>query len=412
MQPLTELQTPPTAACNAPRPLDGVRVLVLTSGHDVSDPRIYVKQARSFRQLGASVTIAGSVGKTRPEDVKILAVAKPGSRLVRFIWQPWRCLWRARREPCDIIHVHDAEMLTVLPIAKLRWPRAAFVYDVHEDFANLMLIRNWFPTWAKPAVKFAVDLVEKSLARLADGIVGVTPPLTDKFPNRNRATAFNYTSSGFFDACLKVSRPPQQREFDVVHLGTLNLRRAAFLCDVISELVQRRPQARSLIIGVTEADIRELLASRLSTNSVVLGRTEYDQIPALLGNSRIGLDVHPWRQPHLEVAVPVKVCEYMAASCAVVCSSMPVLDRIIHEVGAANDFRLIKGGTPADYAEAISQTLKGIEGGEHSGGRLRRIGAAHMVWENEADKIAQLYLRILGRPNGALSGALQPMKVA
>jgi glycosyltransferase involved in cell wall biosynthesis len=403
MTPTDTMLQPPTGTMEPGlQPLAGVRVLVLTSGHEVSDPRIYVRQARSLRQLGARVAIAGAVGENTPQDVVILPTAKAGSRLIRFLWQPWKCLWRARHEQCDIIHVHDAEMLAVLPIAKLRWPKAAFVYDVHEDFANLMLIRNWLPGWLKPAVKFTVDMVEKTLARFADGIVGVTPPLTDKFPNRDRATAFNYTSHDFFEACAKVSCPPQQREFDLVHLGTLNLRRAEFLCDVLVQLQQHRPGARALIIGITAPDILDLLHRRLGSASTILGRTEYSQIPALLANSRVGLDVHPWQQPHLEVAIPVKVCEYMAASCAVVCSSMPVLNKVIQEAGAGSDFCLIQGGTPDDYAQAIARTLRAIEAGENSGVRLRRIGATHMIWENEANKIAHLYLRILGREKAVL----------
>ena len=382
---------------SAGRPLEGLRVLVLTSGHDVSDPRIYVKQARSLRRLGAHVTIAGAVYKTAPTDVKVLPVSKAPSRLVRFLWQPWKCLWQARRERCDIIHVHDAEMLAVLPAARLRWPRARFVYDVHEDFANLMLIRGWLPGWIKPVVKFAVDLVEKTLAKLADGIVGVTPPLTGKFTARHSATAFNYTSSQFFEACSRVSRRPQEREFDVVHLGTLNAGRASFLCDVLCELHQRRPHTRSVVVGALPADIRELLTSKLPPQCLLQGRTEHDQLPALLGNARVGLDVHPWRQPHLEVAIPVKVCEYMAAGCAVVCSSMPVLDQVVQEAGMTQDLSVIQGGTPTDYAQAILQSLREMEQGADPGAQLQRAATVHMTWEHEAEKIAQLYLQILGR---------------
>lgn len=404
----TLLQPPTSTMEQSSQPLAGVCVLVMTSGHEVSDPRIYVRQARSLRQLGARIAIAGAVGKSTPQDVVVLGTTKARSRLVRFLWQPWKVLWRARHERCDIIHVHDAEMLVVLPVAKLLWPKAAFVYDVHEDFANLMLIRNWLPGWLKPAVKFSVDLVEKSLARFADGVIGVTPPLTQKFPKCDQATAYNYASRDFFETCIKASRPPQLREFDVVHLGTLNLRRADFLCDTLTQLQRLRPGARALIIGITAPDIRELLQRRLGDTTLVLGRTEYSQIPALLGNSRVGLDVHPWQQPHLEVAIPVKVCEYMAASCAVVCSSMPVLDKVIHEAGADSDFCLIKGGTAADYAAAIARTLQGVAAGEDSGARLRRVGATHMIWENEANKIAQLYLRILRRAGG-MRCDLQPV---
>ena len=48
-----------------------------------------------------------------------------------------------------------------LPLAKLWWCAAKFVYDVHEDFANLMLIRDWLPYWAKPSVRLLTNAAEK-----------------------------------------------------------------------------------------------------------------------------------------------------------------------------------------------------------------------------------------------------------
>ena len=54
----------------------------------------------------------------------------------------------------------------------------------------------------------------------------------------------------------------------------------------------------------------------------------------MLGNAKVGLDVHPWLGLHLKVALAVKVCEYMAAGCAVVASAMPVLNQILAQAEA------------------------------------------------------------------------------
>jgi len=116
----------------------------------------------------------------------------------------------------------------------------------------------------------------------------------------------------------------------------------------------------------------------------------------LLGNARVGLDVHPWLGRHLEVALPVKVCEYMAAGCAVVSSSMPVLDQILNETKAdAATIRTIKGGEPVDYAREAVRLVEAIEKGKDPGEKLREVALKHMLWEKEAVKIAQLYLRLV-----------------
>lgn len=377
--------------------LNKVKVLVITSGHDAADPRIYAKQACSLSRMGAEVIIVGRLEGSIPGEVKVMIVPKPSSRLVRFLWQPWRCLWEARRQRPDIIHFHDAEMLMTLPVAKLWWPASSFVYDVHEDFGNLMLIRNWLPSWLKPAVRVVTDRLEKAFASFADAVVGVTPPLTNKFPHKNKITAYNYNSREFLDRAILASRRAPDREFDLVHLGTLSLRRAMFLAETIRELHRLRPGARSIIIGAS-SDIERAIAPRLPDGCVQLGKTPYKEIPRLLGNAKVGLDVHPWLDLHLEVALPVKVCEYMAAGCAVVSSAMPVLTRVLAEAKADPESLIIlKDGGPVDYAKAVLHLLEAIESGVDPGSKLRETVSEHMSWEGEASKIARLYLRLLGK---------------
>jgi len=378
--------------------LKGLNVLIVTSGHEAMDHRIYAKQACSVKKFGANVTVVGFRDGDSRGAVPVLAVARPASRLQRFLAQPWRCLWTARRLNPDIIHFHDLEMLVTLPVAKLWWRRSKFVYDVHEDFGNLMAIRDWLPRRAKPLVRFLTNRVEKSLAWLVDAVVGVTPPLTDKFSNENKITAYNYNPREFFERAVKTMREPRSRAFDLVHLGTLNSRRAIFLADVIRELHRRKPGARSLVIGVSP-DIEKTMKARIPEGCLLLGKTPYQEIPALLGNAKVGLDVHPWPAPHLEVALPVKVCEYMAAGCAVVSSSMPVLDQLLDQAGANKEsVSIIKSEEPDAYANAVLRMIEKIEFGADPGAELRELASKHMVWEREAEKIARLYLNLLGRP--------------
>jgi glycosyltransferase involved in cell wall biosynthesis len=378
--------------------LTDIDVLVVTSGHEATDQRIYGKQAVSLKQFGANVVVIGSLEHPIPGKVPVQSVSKPASRLARFVFQPWRCLWAVRKLRADIIHFHDPEMLATLPVAKLWWRGTKFVYDVHEDFANLMLIRDWLPGWIRPPVKMLADTLEKGIALLADAIVGVTPPLTDKFPNRERIVAYNYIAQNFFDEAAKLSKEARNREFDLVHLGTLNLRRARFLAEILREFHHIHPGGRSLIIGVSP-EIEKEMRERIPDGCTLLGKVPHEQIPGLLGNAKVGVDVHPWLGPHLEVAVPVKVCEYMAAGCAVISSYMPVLRQILNEAGVSSeDIRIIDGGEPIDYALAAVQLIATIEKGMDPGARLRKAALKHMVWERESAKIAQLYLRLLKRP--------------
>lgn len=392
----------PVQAHNTPHasalPLDGVQVLIIASVHAFTDPRIYPKQACSLQRLGANVTVVGKLEHGTSGEVRVVLVREPSSRLMRFLWQPWRCLWTARWQHADIIHLHNAEMLITLPVARLWWWRSKFIFDVREDYANLLLIRDWLPAWVKPIVCCVTNIGVKGLASFVHAIVGVTSPLTAKFRHKRKITAYNYVSREFFDQAGQIKREPQEREFDLVHLGTLNVRRARFLAETIHAFHQLRSGARSLVIGVS-AEIAEAMRPKIPDNCTLLGRTPYKEIPQLLGNTKVGLDVHPWLGPHLEVALPVKVCEYMAAGCAVVSSAMPVLNQILAEAGAdAEAIAIIEGGTPIDYAKAAARFVEAIEGGADPGSTLRERALRHMIWEEEASKIAQLYLTLLEKP--------------
>jgi glycosyltransferase involved in cell wall biosynthesis len=374
-----------------------MNVLIITSGHDATDARIYSKLACSMRNFQANVTVIGKLEGKNPGSVKVLSVPNPSCRLTRFLWQPWRCMWAARRLPADIVHFHDAEMLITLPLAKLWWRRAKFVYDVHEDFANLMLVRDWLPSWLKPIFKLVTNAVEKKLALVADAIVGVTPPLAAKFPNGERIVAYNFVAKTFFEDAAKRAKEPTKRQFGLVHVGALTSRRAFFLADTIQEFHRLRPSARSLVIGFPP-ETEKILREGVPEGCLLVGKIPHEEIAEFLTDTKVGLDVHPWLGPHLELALPVKVCEYMAAGCGVVSSSMPVLDQLIGNL--ANNTRaikLIRGGIPADYAKAALDLVQLIENGADPGSQLRQWALAHMVWDNEAGKIANLYLRLQGK---------------
>ena len=294
------------------------------------------------------------------------------------------------------MHFHDAEMLAILPVARLLWHRARFVYDVHEDFANLMLVRDWLPGPAKPLVRSLVNLCEKSLARLAHGIVAVTPPLAEKFPHGARVVAFNYATADVFDEAARQSREPSNRKYDLVHLGTLNRRRAAFLARVLQAFHARRPAARSLVLGADER-VLEGLPVPLPAGCEVVGQVPFDRVAGFLGDSKVGIDVHPWLSPHLLPALAVKVCEYMACRCAVVASSMPVLETVLAGARLDDAIVRIRGGEPEDYADAAVRLVEAIASGQTPGDRLREFALARMNWDGESRKIAAFYLALLGR---------------
>jgi glycosyltransferase involved in cell wall biosynthesis len=294
----------------------------------------------------------------------------------------------------DIIHLHDLELLQILPLLRLAMPRVKIVYDVHEDFPALVDIRGYIPRFLKPALKVTVNLLEKSLAGLTNGVVGVTEPLTDHFAHASRITVYNFPSRKFYETAVETARPAIEREYDLVHLGALTPERAHFLIGIAKLLCAAKPDIRICIAGLYPKTY-DLLLPIAPSQCTLIGKIPYSEVPRLLGNAIVGLDAHPFRTDNLRVAIPVKVLEYMGSGCALVSSRFPLLDQLFRQAGAADDVVWIDSDSPEAFAQAIVTSLDRVAKGGDPGSRLRCIAARSFLWEREADKLARFYLEIL-----------------
>ena len=114
--------------------LAGVRVLVLTSGHEALDGRIYAREAKSLYAMGADVTVVGRLTRGAAGRVRVVPVAPVSSRVARFLLQPWRCVWAARRMKPDIVHFHDARCLPRCPSRSSYGPGASLFTTCTRTF--------------------------------------------------------------------------------------------------------------------------------------------------------------------------------------------------------------------------------------------------------------------------------------
>ena len=97
--------------------IDGLRVAVVTTSHDVSDARVRSRISHGLSGMGARVDLIGPDAYTlRDDSVRIVALPVPRSRLERFTVQPLRALRAVLRGQYDVVHVHDPEALILGPI--------------------------------------------------------------------------------------------------------------------------------------------------------------------------------------------------------------------------------------------------------------------------------------------------------
>jgi glycosyltransferase involved in cell wall biosynthesis len=363
------------------------------------DHRLFDKEACTLAAAGVRVRVLARHPRSETvQGVEVMPLPPARGRSARFLIAPWRAFRILHGHPEEIVWIHDAELLVICPLLRLLGQRA-IVYDVHEDFANLMLRRDWIPRALRPLVQRLLRGLERGLVHSTDAVVSVTQGLVDEFPHARRVALYNLPSRAFTAAAAAAPRA-SQRPVEVVHLGTLSRERLEFLADVLTALATFRGSVRVRVIGLRPAQ-REWLERRLpdSVEASLGGPMPYRDVPAALAECRLGVNVHPVLYPHLRHALPVKVVEYMGAGCGVVSSYLPELERLLppelHE-----RLSLLRSTEPADYARALAAWLDDPARLDEAAAALRRSAETDLSWESQAPKLLQLYASLANGGGG------------
>lgn len=364
-------------------------VVLVSSGHPALDQRVFYKEAVSLAAAFPRVRVVAAYGRDEERDgVRITALPAVRWRPWRFLVQPLRCFRAARGAGARVLILQDAELVFWAPLVRAvtGW---RMVYDVHEDFPQLMRQRRWIPGLLRGAVGWIIDRLEQRASRACAAVTAATQTLVEHFPHAVRASLYNLPSRAFVDEAETMTRPPGLREYDVAHVGTLSEARLEFLCAVLDALFARRAGARALVIGVRPDQHGYLCGRYPDTQVHVLPKVPYARVAEYLGNARVGLNIHPVLHRHLECAVPVKVFEYLAAGCAVVTSHLPELARLLGDDGAVA-VTTLRSDDPAAYAGALDELLADPRGLAERGAAGMRLVRERLNWESEAEKLIAL----------------------
>lgn len=374
-----------------------MKVNIISSGHQARDHRLFDKEARTLTAAGASVhVIAHNERDEIVDNIHIIALPQVRSRIVRFFITPWNCLRIGLKHPADVWHVQDAEMLFICPLFKLIFPKKVIIYDRHEDFPQLIARREWIPIHLRELARKTTTFFENALVRSVDGVVTVSEFLSRSFPDMPTLPVYNFPTLRFVKQLGRYALKPDQRPYDLIHLGVLSSERLSFLSSILELLKDHKKNFRAIVLGVTVSQ-KEYLESQFRTMQLdVQTWIPYAELPEWLGKAKIGLNIHPMLYPHLIGALPVKVIEYMAAGCSVISSKLPELKKITAP-DLERGLYLIASTQPEAYAQAILEFLDDPELLERNHYLLPHIVIERLTWEQQGEQLVNFYEFMLGR---------------
>jgi len=371
------------------------RVVHLTSSHPWNDTRIWSKECKTLADAGYDVTlIVPSTESGRRDGIRIKPTPPTASRTDRFVTAPLAVLRAALKEPADLYHFHDPELVAVGLV--LQAIKAPVIYDVHEETGKSLQTREWIPASVRPGVGKAVDWIDRVAARFLSGVISATPAIGRHFDyvSRRHTVVQNFPHADELAAPSTAhSYSDRPKSFSFVGKIT-RVRGIHEMIDAIEIVSAKHDTAQLSIAGsFSPASLQHDAENQRGWRRVEhKGWSNRREVRQMLGQSRAGLVAfHP--APNHMQAQPNKLFEYMSAGIPVIVSDFPLWRELIEEVECG---LLVDPRNATSIAEAMTWILENPMKAEEMGKRGRRAVQDRLNWGKEKQSLLSLYADVIG----------------
>jgi glycosyltransferase involved in cell wall biosynthesis len=304
-----------------------MRICHITTVHAQKDARIFYRMCRPLAERGLTVILVAPWSAEDPiVETSSWNEQIAGARRVKRIILALRAALAAK---ANIYHFHDPELISLGIVLKCLRPRAAVVYDVHEDYPAMMLVKYWVPKPLRALVSWAAYMANAVAGLFLNGIVTADPSVQKDF----RGVAANKAIVYYNFPILQFFSPPKDEEInakvDLVYVGGMSDRAGTFiLLDAFALLAKKGIKPTVRLAGYTDGEkglaaIQETIRNHGLTQQVELvGRIPYSHVPAFIRSGRVGLVT---LQPIAKFMknIPTKMFEYWACGLPVIASDLP-----------------------------------------------------------------------------------------
>jgi glycosyltransferase involved in cell wall biosynthesis len=368
------------------------KICHLTSVHPPFDIRIFYKECKTIIQAGyKAVLIVPHDREEEIDSIQIRALPKAKNRLERMTRVIREMYRTAIRENADIYHFHDPELIPVGLLLKLHGKRV--IYDVHENYSQTFLSKEWIPPQLRPMITKMVVFEEFVGTKFFDGIVTATPSIAARFPTFKTVTVQNFPFLN--GSIIDSSIPYNERESVIVYVGLISALRG--VKEMIQALALLPPQleVKLKLAGIfSPSNLEDEVRTFPGWNRVdYIGWQFHKDIMKMLGKAKIGLVVlHP--SPNHIKSQPNKLFEYMAAGIPVIASDFPLWREIIEKARCG---LLVNPLDTRAIADAIRWLLEHPSEAEAMGKQGQKAVFEYYNWEGEAKKLLAFYNSILDK---------------
>lgn len=384
-----------------------LRICFVTSIHPDFDARVWnygVMLAARGHQVRLVCPWNAPDGSVR-EGIALHTFPRARLRLARPFSIPLHLAHKLRPllPTVDVVHFHDIDILPWMAVLSLFKP---VVYDVHENYPDEMLVRQWIPGPLRRVLYHTVRGVQAGLSLVIRNVVFVVPEQQKDFPRRGLRSILvrNYATLQLLDA---VKPGYCTRPSAVVFIASNYEANGTFLfLEIATRMLQRRPDLRFIMADrwadpVTRSRALQMIRGRGLHNVLVVPNVAPQNIVEHLNRGTIAISAD-LRLPQRINALPTKLFEYMAAGLPIIASDLPHACRLAEQTGAIT---LCQPENPDSFIRAIEWLDDNRELAFAMGQRGQRAFRERFCWETQAEELERFYAEVLDARRAARAGA-------
>jgi glycosyltransferase involved in cell wall biosynthesis len=328
---------------------------------------------------------------TTVPDTGVRVVLLPRRRRAsRVVLNTTRAAVLALRSGAPVVHLHDPELLLVVPLLKLAG--RTVVFDAHEVISEATADKDYVP---RP-LRGLLVLFSRALVRFAgwacDHVVVATAITARDYPPRKTTIVHNFPRLRQEEQALAplAERPPSVAFIGVVSetRGSRAMARAALSREFpdgwhLHVAGNAYPDDESQVFDAAVA------AGRVTVHGLLSPESARD----LLLDARVGIVV---LQPDTayEKVFSTKLFEYLAAGLPVVCSDFPVWRDVVEEHDCVT---FVDPRDPDAVARAVARYASDPELLARHGENARRAAVEVFNWSSEEATLLDLYETLFSR---------------
>ena len=376
-------------------------IVVASSVHRWDDTRILYRQAVSLSALGKVALFAPApFRKKKIGNITIIGIPpwQHKHQRIRLITGLY-ITFRNNIKHIKSIHIHDPELLPVIYLLHHKNKHLGLIYDMHENYKELIYSKLWIPSFLRSAIKKIYIWIEEKVIPEISGAIYSPKDLKNNLLSLNSRVVRieNYPILKRESAIHNLDEIKRGNN-KVVYLGEMRrIRGILELIEAIKVVSKTINNIRLEFIGrAVPANFEWEIKSKIQQLNLesyisVRGHLPYDEALGLARDANIGI-VTFLPTPNNLSCLPNKLFEYMQLCLPVIASNFPHYAEII---GKSNCGLLVDPSDPNSIALGIIKLLSDPDLAKKMGNNGRRAVDNEYNWENESNKLLNFYSETL-----------------